>query len=181
MEVNKNNSKVYLSAEEIRCRVIEIAKKISEDFKGKDLLVVGVLKGAWIFLADLVREMSCDCEVDFISVSSYGTGMESRGNIIVRSDITANCNGRDVLLVEDIVDTGITIEGLTKIFRQKNAKSISVATLLSKPSRRKIDVKVDYICFEVPDEFVFGYGLDLAEYSRGVKEVCLWNASECQK
>ncbi len=178
---SKKQGKVYLSAEEIRSRVKEVAKQISQDFGGKDLLVVGVLKGAWIFLADLVREMSCDCEVDFISVSSYGTGMESRGNIIVRSDITANCNGRDVLLVEDIVDTGITIEGLTKIFRQKNAKSISVATLLSKPSRRKIDVKVDYVCFEVPDEFVFGYGLDLAEYSRGVKEVCLWDASECQK
>lgn len=178
---SKKQGKVYLPAEEIRSRVKEVAKQISQDFGGKDLLVVGVLKGAWIFLADLVREMSCDCEVDFISVSSYGTGMESRGNIIVRSDITANCNGRDVLLVEDIVDTGITIEGLTKIFRQKNAKSISVATLLSKPSRRKIDVKVDYVCFEVPDEFVFGYGLDLAEYSRGVKEVCLWDASECQK
>lgn len=178
---NKKQGKVYLEAEEIRCRVQEVAKQISEDFKGKDLLVVGVLKGAWIFLADLVREMSCDCEVDFISVSSYGTGTESRGNIIVRSDVTANCNGRDVLLVEDIVDTGITIEGLTNIFRQKNAASISVATLLSKPSRRKIDVNVDYVCFEVPDEFVFGYGLDLAEYSRGVKEVCLWKASECQK
>lgn len=181
MEVNKNNGKIFISADKIRCRVKEVAKRISEDFCGKDLLVVGVLKGAWIFLADLVREMTCDCEVDFISVSSYGTGTESSGTVTVRSDVTANCNGRDVLLVEDIVDTGITIDGLTKIFQQKNAKSISVATLLSKPSRRKIDVKVDYVCFEVPDEFVFGYGLDLAEYSRGVKDVCIWGGKSEQK
>lgn len=178
MKVNEKISEVLFSAEEIRQRIKQVAAQISADFAGKDPLVVGVLKGAWVFLADLTREMSCDCQVDFISVSSYGNSTTSSGKITVRKDISSDCSGRNVLIVEDIVDTGVTLAGVKEIFRAKNAKSIKVASFLSKPSRRKVQVDVDYVCFEVPDKFVVGYGMDYAEYYRGLEDLCVLSESE---
>lgn len=173
MKANEKVSEVLFSAEEIRRRIKQVAAQISADFADKDPLVVGVLKGAWIFLADLTREMTCNCQVDFMAVSSYGNATTTSGKITVQKDISTDCAGRNVLIVEDIVDTGLTLVGVKEIFRTKNVKSIKVASFLSKTSRRKVQVDVDYVCFEVPDKFVAGYGMDYAEYYRGLEDLCV--------
>ncbi|HID15814.1 MAG TPA: hypoxanthine phosphoribosyltransferase, partial [Candidatus Atribacteria bacterium] len=155
-----------ISGEDIQKRIKEMGDKITKDYAGKEILAICVLKGASIFMADLVRYIKVPLKFDFIAVSSYGDSTFSLGAVKILKDIDQDIAGKDVLLVEDIVDTGYTLNYLLRIFKARNPKSLKVCTLLSKPSRRKIDVTVDYCGFEVPDKFVVGYGLDFRGYYR---------------
>ena len=157
---------VLISGEDIQKRIKEMGDKITKDYAGKEILAICVLKGASIFMADLVRYIKVPLKFDFIAVSSYGDSTFSLGAVKILKDIDQDIAGKDVLLVEDIVDTGYTLNYLLRIFKARNPKSLKVCTLLSKPSRRKIDVTVDYCGFEVPDKFVVGYGLDFRGYYR---------------
>ena len=162
----------------IRCAAIEkrvrsVARRITADFKGQRLHLVGVLKGACIFLADLVREIKLDTSIDFIAVSTYGPGHEPTGQVRMQKDLDSSIAGMNVLLVEDILDTGLTLSYLVRILRQRKPKSLRVAALLDKPSRRLKDVKADYVGFTIPNEFVVGYGLDYAERYRHLKDICI--------
>ncbi len=159
---------VLLSKEEIDNFVADLGKKISEDYKDKNPIVVSVLKGAFIFMADVVRAMDIPCEMDFMAVSSYGAGTSSTGEVKIIKDLDYRIDGRHVLIIEDILDSGLTLSYLMSILQKRGAKSIEIATLLNKPSRRKADVYVKYNGFDIPDEFVVGYGLDYAENYRNL-------------
>ncbi|OUR98487.1 hypoxanthine phosphoribosyltransferase [Halobacteriovorax marinus] len=148
-----------ISREEIRKRVEELGQQITKDYAGEELVVVGVLKGSFVFCADLIRELNLPVHLEFMSVSSY-EGTESTGNLKINLDISTNVEGKNVLLVEDIVDTGFTISTLSKLFKNKNPKSVKLATLLYKPARLEHKVDIDYLAFEIEDHFVIGYGLD---------------------
>lgn len=164
---------VLFTEQQIAARVAEVGAEISHDYKGKDLLVIGVLKGAWVYLADLMRHIDNNAQVDFMSVSSYNGGTVSSGSLTVVKDLSVDCKGRHILIVEDIVDTGITLSRLKDMLLSRGAASVEITTLLSKPARRKIDVDVKYIGFEIPDKFVIGYGLDFDERYRGLPDVCV--------
>ena len=164
---------VLFDKQQIADRVAAVGRQISKDYAGQDLLVIGVLKGAWVYLADLVRNIDNNVEVDFMSVSSYNGGTVSSGSLTVVKDLSVDCKGRHVLIVEDIVDTGITLSRLKDMLLSRGAASVEISTLLSKPARRKIDVDVKYIGFEIPDKFVVGYGLDFDERYRGLDDVCV--------
>ncbi|MCR4945066.1 MAG: hypoxanthine phosphoribosyltransferase [Clostridium sp.] len=159
---------VLFSEERILKKVKEMGAKISEDYAGKDLIVVGVLKGSVLFTSDLLKNIDIPCEIDFMAVSSYGNATESSGVVRILKDLDHNIEGKDVLIVEDIVDSGITLAYLSKYLKARRANSIEIATLLNKPSRRKTDIHVKYIGFEVPDEFIVGYGIDYAEKYRNL-------------
>ena len=173
MQHDNNIKEVLLTEDQIRARIAEVGKQITEDYRGKDLLVIGVLKGAWVYLADLFREIDNNAEVDFMSVSSYGGGTVSSGSLTIVKDLSVDCNGRDVLIVEDIVDSGNTLFYLGKYLMGRGASSIRIATLLDKPDRRNPEhnLTVDYHCFKIPDEFVVGYGLDFAEKYRNLPDI----------
>lgn len=165
----KNDIKeVLISEEEILNKVKEIGEKVSKDYAGKPLLLVGVLKGSVVFISDLMKNISIKCEVDFMAVSSYGNSTESSGVVRILKDLDSSIEGKNLLIVEDIIDSGVTLDYLSKYFRERGAKSVTIATLLNKPARRKVDLKVDYIGFEVPDEFIVGYGIDYAENYRNL-------------
>jgi hypoxanthine phosphoribosyltransferase (EC 2.4.2.8) len=163
--------KVLVTKEELAAKTRELAKQISKDYEGKDLLLVGVLKGGFIFLADLVRELTIDAQIDFISCSSYGNSAVSSGIVRILKDIDYDITGKHVLLVEDLIDTGLTLTYLKDLFRAKHCASVKICTILDKPSRRKVDLKVDYQGIIIPDKFVVGYGLDYAEKYRNLPEV----------
>ena len=181
MQINHQVKKVLITEEQLATRIKELANQLSNDYKDKDPLVVGVLKGCCMFLTDLVRAMDLDVEIDFIAASSYGGGTESSGNVILTKDLTSSCKGRHVLLVEDIVDTGHTIKHLKALFDKRHVASFEVVTLLDKPSRRVADVDVKYSAFTIPNEFVIGYGLDFDEKLRGLREVCVMDTSTIGK
>lgn len=159
---------VLFSEEELREKVKELGTKISEDYKGKDLIVVGVLKGSVIFAADLFRNITIPCELDFMAVSSYGDSTESSGVVRILKDLDHNIEGKDILIVEDIVDSGITLKYLLKYLNARKANTIEIATLLDKKARRVADINVKYAGFEVPDEFIVGYGIDYAQKYRNL-------------
>jgi hypoxanthine phosphoribosyltransferase len=165
--------KVLIRRAAIQKRVREVAHQITRDFKGERVHLVGVLKGACIFLSDLVREISLETSIDFIAVSSYGKGRQSSGQVRVLKDLDSSIEALNVVVVEDILDTGLTLSYLLRVLQQRKPKTLSVAALLDKPSRRIKDVKGDYIGFKIPDEFVVGYGLDYAERYRNLKDVCV--------
>jgi hypoxanthine phosphoribosyltransferase len=165
--------KVLIRRAAIRRRVLEVALEITKDFKSERVHLVGVLKGACIFLSDLVREIDLDTSIDFIAVSSYGKGKESSGQVRLLKDLDSSIAGLNVILVEDILDTGLTISYLLRILQQRKPKTLRVAALLDKPSRRLKDVKGGYIGFTIPNEFVVGYGLDYGERFRNLKDVCV--------
>jgi hypoxanthine phosphoribosyltransferase len=152
----------------LRNRIVALAHEIRGDYPGEDLHLVGVLKGAFLFLADLIRSMDGPVSIDFMALSSYGGGTTSSGEVRVIKDLDTGLEGRHVIIVEDIVDTGLTLHYLQEILRARNPKSLKTACLLSKPSRRKIDVQVDYIGFTIEDRFVVGYGLDYSEQYRNL-------------
>ncbi len=163
-----------IDRERIEKKVAELGKQITEDFKDKELLIVGVLKGSWIFMADLVREINIDMEISFISVSSYeGNRTVSSGVVKLQCDIDRPLTDMNVILVEDIVDTGLTLQYLKKLLYVRNPKTIKICTLLDKPSRRLTDIKPDYCGFSIPDEFVVGYGLDYDGKYRNLKDICI--------
>lgn len=160
--------KVLYSKEQLHEFNVKLAAKLKRDYAGKFPLMVCILKGAVLFMTDLVREMDEYVELDFMDVSSYGSGTESSGDVKILKDLDTSVKGRDVIIVEDIVDTGATLVALMKLFETRQAKSVKVCSLLDKPSRREQDVKVDYVGVTVPNEFVVGYGLDYAEKYRNL-------------
>lgn len=163
--------KVLVSEEEINEKVKELGKKISKDYKDKDLLLVGILKGAVIFMSDLARNIDIPVKMDFMAVSSYGRTAVSTGEVRIIKDLDFSVENKDILIIEDIIDTGYTLSYLTDNLMKRGANSVKVCTLLDKPERRKVDVPVDYLGFDIPDEFVVGYGLDYAEQGRNLPYV----------
>ena len=159
--------RVLLTEEEIREKVKEIGRQISRDYEGKDPLFVGVLKGCFIFMADLMRRVGIKCSMDFMAVSSY-SGTTSTGAVKINKDLSEDIQGRHIIIVEDILDSGVTLNYLKNFLQQRQPASIRIATLLDKPARRKAPVCADYSCFEVPDAFVVGYGLDYNERYRNL-------------
>lgn len=159
---------VLFSSDTLSEKVRELAGKISEDYKGKDLVVVGILKGSVIFAAELIKNISIQCEIDFMAVSSYGNSTETSGVVRILKDLDSNIEGKDILIVEDIVDTGTTLKYLLQYLKARKANSIEIVALLNKPARRKVDLDVKYIGFEVPDAFIVGYGIDYAERYRNL-------------
>ena len=160
--------KVLLSEEQLKEKCAEMGAQITKDYAGKNLLLVTVLKGAVVYMADLMRCIDLPCAIDFMVVSSYGKGTKTSGEVQIIKDIEQPIDGRDLLIVEDILDSGVTLNYLMQVLNARGARSIRLCTLLSKPSRRKVDVSVDYLGFEIPDEFVVGYGLDYAEKYRNL-------------
>jgi len=164
---------VLLSKEQIRQKVIELGTRISMDYKDKEVILIGVLKGGCVFLADLMREIKVPLEIDFISVSSYGNSSQSSGVVRIIKDIDIDITGKNIIIVEDIVDSGLTLNYLKDLFKTRHPESVRVCTILDKPSRRKVDIQIDYDGFEIPDEFVVGYGLDFAGKYRNLPDVCI--------
>ena len=163
---------ILVSEEQLRQKVAELGAQISRDYEGCDLLMVSILKGGAVFMADLMRTVTIPCAIDFMVVSSYGgANTESTGLGKIVKDLDADLSGKDVLIVEDILDTGITLSNLLPMLRLSNPNSVRLCTILSKPSRRKADIEPDYLGFEVPDEFVVGYGLDFDEKYRNLPYV----------
>ena len=169
----KEIKKVLITKEEIAKRVAQLGEQISNDYRGEPITLVCTLRGASIFFADLAREIDGDVEMDFIAVSSYGAGTSSSGEVKMVKDLSAPIKDKNVIVVEDIIDTGITLNYLKKLLLARAPKSLKVCALLDKPSRRKVDFKGDYIGFEIENEFVVGYGLDYDEKMRNLKDVCV--------
>jgi len=165
--------RVIITREEIAEKVAELAAEIRKDYKGKNPLLIGILKGSFVFLSDLVRVMNIPVEIDFIRVSSYGTGKESSGKIKLVKDVETLIKGRHVLVVEDIVDRGLTVRFLLDYLSFRKPASLKLCTLFDKPSRRKVEVPIDYAGFTVPDAFVVGYGLDFNEGFRYLPDLCI--------
>lgn len=160
--------KVLISEEALQKIVVDMGKKISEDYKDKDLLLVSVLKGSVIFMADLMRAITIPCNIDFMAVSSYGAGTKSSGVVKIIKDLDKNIEGKDLLIVEDILDSGNTLYYLRNLLAARKPNSIKICTLVDKPERREADIKADYIGGSVPNEFIVGYGLDYNEYYRNL-------------
>ncbi|MDR3217013.1 MAG: hypoxanthine phosphoribosyltransferase [Clostridiaceae bacterium] len=165
--------KVLFAREEIAARVKAVAGEITRDYTGKKLLAVCILRGAVIFTADLIRELDLDVSLDFISVSSYGAGTTSSGEVRVLHDLKEPIEGRDVLIIEDIIDTGLTLSYLREILLARKPASLKIAALLDKPDRRRTDINADYIGFCIPDDFVVGYGLDFDQRFRHLPDICV--------
>ena len=178
---NSDIEKILVSNAEIAKRAEEIAAQINADYKGKPILVVGILRGASIFLADIFKRLEGDVELDFMSLSSYGSGTNSSGEVKMIKDLSEPVDGKNVLIIEDIIDTGITLSYLIKVLEARNPESIKLCALLDKPSRRKVELTGDYIGFEIPDEYVVGYGLDYAEKYRNLPDVCVLSKTVYEK
>jgi len=164
---------VLVSAEEVQRRVAELGEQISRDYAGRSLLLVGVLKGAVFFLSDLMRYIDVPVEVDFMAVASYGSATDSSGVVRILKDLDASIEGRDVLIVEDIVDSGLTLQYLMRNLGSRNPSTLEVCALLTKPERRKVDLPTRYVGFEIPNRFVVGYGLDYDERHRNLPFVAV--------
>ena len=162
---------VLITEEQLAAKVAEMGQAISRDFAGKKLIVIGVLKGSVVFMADLLRHITIPVEMDFMAVSSYGAGVKTTGVVKILKDLDRLIEGYHVLVVEDILDSGMTLSYLTELLRDRGPASVRIATLLDKPERRKVDIAPDYVGFTVPDEFVVGYGLDYAELYRNLPYV----------
>jgi hypoxanthine phosphoribosyltransferase len=162
---------VVVEADRLQHRVSELGAEISRDYEGRDLFMMGVLKGAVFFLADLMREVHVPCELDFMAVSSYGSLTDSSGVVRILKDLDSSIEGKDVLIVEDIVDSGLTLNYLLRNLRGRNPRSLEVCALLVKPARRKIELPIRYVGFEIPNRFVVGYGLDLDQRHRNLPYV----------
>jgi hypoxanthine phosphoribosyltransferase len=164
-------SEVLIDEERLRARVAELGEEISADYAGRELLLIGVLKGAVFFMADLMRHLTVTCEVDFMAISSYGASTDSSGVVRILKDLDINLEGRHVLVVEDIIDSGLTLSYRIRNREAREPASLAVCALLTKPDRREIDVPVRYVGFEIPNRFVIGYGLDFAERYRNLPYV----------
>lgn len=169
--MDKMQKEILFPRDAIARRVQEIAGQISDDYKGRELIVIGVLKGAFIFMADLIRALGIPCKVDFVRVASYGAGQESSGKVVLTKDIETSIKGRDILIVEDIIDTGLTLTYLVDWLKERNPNSLRVCAFLDKRKKRKVSFEADYVGFTMDDGFVVGYGLDFNEQSRFLPEV----------
>ena len=170
-ELERGVSEVLIDEDRLRARVVELGEEITADYAGRDLLLIGVLKGAVFFMADLMRTLGIPCEIDFMAISSYGAQTDSSGVVRILKDLDINIEGRNVLVVEDIIDSGLTLSYLMRNLEAREPASLEVCALLTKPDRREIDVPVRYIGFEIPNRFVVGYGLDFAERYRNLPYV----------
>lgn len=159
---------VLLTQEQLKRRVQELGEQISRDYRGRQPMFVGVLRGCFVFMADLLRSVDLYCDMDFMAVSSYGSGTVTTGAVEITKDLSKDINGRDIIIVEDILDSGVTLSYLVKYLSGRAPASVRLVTLLDKPARRRADIKADYVGFEVPDAFVVGYGLDYAERYRNL-------------
>ncbi|HWZ31849.1 MAG TPA: hypoxanthine phosphoribosyltransferase [Bryobacteraceae bacterium] len=164
---------VLISAEQIRARIQELAAQIDSDYPQGPVYLIAILKGACFFLADLARAMKTPARIEFIGISSYGKGKTTSGEVKLTKDLDVSVEGHDIVIVEDIVDSGVTLSYLLKIFAQRKPRSLRIASLLDKPERRQRPVEVHYVGFKIPDKFVVGYGLDYAEDYRNLKDVCV--------
>ncbi|MBP1890873.1 hypoxanthine phosphoribosyltransferase [Clostridium moniliforme] len=164
---------ILFSEEDLSKKVKELGAQISKDYEGKDLLVVGVLKGSVLFASDLIKNITIPCEIDFMAVSSYGNSTETSGVVRILKDLDHSIEGKHVLIVEDIVDSGITLNYLLKYLKARKAESIEIVSLLNKPERRTVELNVKYIGFEVPNEFIVGYGIDYAEKYRNLPYIAV--------
>jgi hypoxanthine phosphoribosyltransferase len=173
LTITQRDLEVLYTREQIGQRVTEMGLQITQDLKGEKLVMVGVLKGAAIFLADLARAVDADATFDFVAVSSYGKGQRSSGAVKLIKDLDQSIEGKNVLIVEDILDTGLTLSYLRKLFLQQHPRSLRIATLLDKPSRRIEKIDADYVGFSIPNLFVIGYGMDYAERYRNLPDICL--------
>ncbi len=160
--------RVFFSADEIAARVRELGAQITADYDGKNPLFVGVLKGSFVFMADLMRAVGTYCDIDFMAVSSYGSGTTTTGAVKINKDLSYDVEGRNIILIEDILDSGVTLSYLKKYIEARKPASVSICTLLDKPARRRADITPDYVGFQCPDAFIVGYGLDYAERYRNL-------------
>ncbi|MBI3356682.1 MAG: hypoxanthine phosphoribosyltransferase [Nitrospirae bacterium] len=170
-----------VTQEQMRARIRELGRQISADYTGKDVVLIGVLKGAYAFYADLARAIRIPVRVDFIVVTSYGSRAKTSGKVKLVTELTEEIKGKDVLLVEDIVDSGLTVQHLIKSLAKKKPRSIKVCTLLSKPDRRVVDVQVEYVGFKVPDQYVVGYGLDYQQKYRNLPYLAVLDQMDRQE
>ncbi len=173
--------RVLITKAELDKQAVELGGRISRDYEGEELVIIGVLKGGFIFLADLARNISIPVDLDFISVSSYGDSSKSSGVVKIIKDVDINISGKHVLIVEDIIDTGLTLNHLVELLKTRGPLSVEICAALDKPSRRKAEVHVKYKGIEIPDEFVIGYGLDYAGKYRNIPEVCILKKEIYQK
>lgn len=181
--INMKNDmlKVLITKEELEATVARLGREITEDYRGKTPLLVAVLKGAFVFMADLVRQIDLPCSIDFMAVSSYGSGMTSSGRVKIIKDLDTNLEGKDVIIVEDILDSGVTLSYLIELLKTRKPNSIRLCTLFDKPERHKVDIKPDYVGCVVPNEFIVGYGLDYAEIYRNYPEIAVLKPSVYQE
>ena len=172
-ELERGVGEILIEADSLRSRVAELGDEISDYYEGRDLLLIGVLKGAIFFMADLMRHVTVPCEVDFMAISSYGAATDSSGVVRILKDLDINIEGRHVLVVEDIIDSGLTLSYLMRNLESREPATLEVCALLTKPDRREIDVPVRYVGFEIPNRFVIGYGLDFGERYRNLPYVAV--------
>ena len=175
--LEKDIQEILFSEEQLKARVKEIAQQIEADYQGKEILLICILRGSFVFIADLCREIRLPCTVDFMVVSSYGKGTSTSGHVKIIKDLDTNIEGKDVIIVEDILDSGITLSNLIRLLQQRRPASIKICTLFDKPARHKVQINVDYNGLEVPDEFIVGYGLDYAEIYRNYPEIAVLKPS----
>lgn len=166
--IENDIERIFFSADELKAKVKELGEQITKDYEGKNPLIVGVLKGSFVFMADLSRCIDTYCDIDFMAVSSYGSGTTTTGAVKIRKDLSYDVEGRHVIIIEDILDSGVTLSYLRQYICNRHPASVSICTLLDKPARRKADISADYIGFVCPDEFIVGYGLDYAERYRNL-------------
>jgi hypoxanthine phosphoribosyltransferase len=176
--VNKNEKfKIYLSEADIQKRIRELAGRINEDYAGRTPIFIGVLNGSFIFMSDLIREITVDCEIDFLKLSSYGDAKISSGNVKTLKELNCEVEGHDIIIVEDVVDSGLSIAFIRDLIMQKNPRSLSIVTLLYKKDVAQITFPLTYVGFEIPTEFVIGYGLDYAQKFRNLKSIYVLDSS----
>jgi hypoxanthine phosphoribosyltransferase len=169
--VNKDRFVLYLSEKKIQTRVKQLGRQINKDYKGRTPVLIGVLNGSFIFLADLIRHITLDCEMDFMKLSSYGDAKISSGKIKMLKDLNCDIEGRDIIIVEDIVDSGLSVDFILKLVREHNPRSFKVISLLYKKAALKVEVPIHYVGFEIPNHFVIGYGLDYAQKVRNLRGI----------
>ena len=172
-ELERGVGEILIEHDSLQRRIAELGEEISEDYAGRDLLLIGVLKGAVFFMADLMRQLTIPCEIDFMAISSYGAATDSSGVVRILKDLDINIEGREVLVVEDIIDSGLTLSYLVRMLESREPASLEICALLTKPERREIEVDVRYTGFEIPNRFVIGYGLDFAEHYRNLPYVAV--------
>ena len=181
MSMNDDIRAVRVSEQQLKDTVAQLGAQISQDYAGKDLVLVSILKGAVVFMADLMRAVTIPCSIDFMVVSSYGAGTTTTGLVKIIKDLDSDLSGKDVLIVEDILDTGVTLSNLVPMLKMRDPNSVRICAILDKPSRRRADIQADYIGFQVPDEFVVGYGLDYDEKYRNLPYVGVLKPSVYEK
>lgn len=179
--MHKDCERIMLTEEQLRERVKEVALQVDKAYDGKRPLVVGILKGSIIFYSDFIRHLTCPVELDFMVVSSYGSGTVSSGNLNIKKDLDRDVKGRDVIIVEDIIDSGFTLANLKALLTERGANSVMIVTLLNKAARREYDIAPDYNCFDIEDEFVIGYGLDYNEQYRSLPYIGILKRSVYEK